>query len=115
MSPFFGEFIGTALLIIMGAGVVANVVLNKTKGQTADGSSSLLVGDGCFCRRICFHPLGGSGHLNPAVTIALAAFGDFDSSLLAPYIVAQFAGAFTGAVLYGLLINNILMPLLIKI
>jgi glycerol uptake facilitator protein len=41
--------------------------------------------------------LGGSGHLNPAITIALSAFGDFDSSLLPTYIAAQFCGAIAGA------------------
>jgi glycerol uptake facilitator protein len=46
--------------------------------------------------------LGGGGHLNPAVTIALTAFGDFDSSLLATYIGAQFAGALVGATIVWL-------------
>ncbi len=43
--------------------------------------------------------LGGSGHLNPAITIALTAFGDFDSSLLLTYIAAQFGGAIVGAII----------------
>lgn len=99
MSSFLGEFIGTALLIILGAGVVANVVLNKTKGQN---SGWIVITFGwamaVFVGVYASTTLGGSGHLNPAVTIALAAFGDFDSSLLAPYLAAQFSGAFTGAV-----------------
>jgi glycerol uptake facilitator protein len=41
--------------------------------------------------------LGGSGHLNPAVTIAMAAFNDFDQAMVVPYIIAQFGGAMTGA------------------
>lgn len=100
MSPFIGEFFGTALLILMGGGVVANVVLNKTKGQS---SGWIVISFGwamaVFLGVYASTNLGGSGHLNPAVTIALAAFGDFDKGLLLPYIGAQFAGAFVGAVL----------------
>jgi glycerol uptake facilitator protein len=100
MSPFIGEFFGTALLILLGGGVVANVVLNKTKGQS---SGWIVITFGwamaVFLGVYASTNLGGSGHLNPAVTIALATFGDFDKSLLLPYIGAQFAGAFTGAVL----------------
>jgi glycerol uptake facilitator protein len=100
MSPFLGEFIGTALLIIMGAGVVANVILSKTKGQN---SGWIVITFGwamaVFIGVYASNKLGGSGHLNPAVTISLAAFGDFDASLLGTYLAAQFAGAFTGAVI----------------
>ena len=99
-SPFLGEFIGTALLIIMGGGVVANVVLTKTKGQN---SGWIVITFGwamaVFIGVFASNKLGGSGHLNPAVTIALSAAGDFDSSLLLTYLAAQFAGAFTGAVI----------------
>ena len=100
MSPFLGEFIGTALLIIMGAGVVANVVLSKTKGQN---SGWIVITFGwsmaVFLGVYASNKLGGSGHLNPAVTIGLAAFGDFDPSLVGTYIAAQLTGAFTGAVI----------------
>jgi len=100
MSPFLGEFTGTALLIIMGGGVVANVVLNKTKGQN---SGWIVITFGwamaVFLGVYASNSLGGSGHLNPAVTIGLAAFGDFDPSLLGTYLAAQFGGAFTGAVI----------------
>ena len=99
MSPFLGEFIGTALLIIMGAGVVANVVLSKSKGQN---SGWIVITFGwamaVFLGVYASNKLGGSGHLNPAVTIGLAVFGDFDPALLGTYLVAQFTGAFTGAV-----------------
>ncbi|MEO5563335.1 MAG: MIP/aquaporin family protein [Chitinophagaceae bacterium] len=95
---FLGEFIGTAILIILGGGVVANVVLNKTKGHNG-GWIVITFGwaIAVFAGVYASNSLGGSGHLNPAVTIALAVFGDFDNSLLAPYLLAQFAGAFTGA------------------
>lgn len=99
MSPFLGEFTGTALLLILGAGVVANVLLPKTKGNN---SGLLVIAFGwavaVFVGVYASLTLGGSGHLNPAVTIALTASGAFDSSMLATYIAAQFAGAFTGAV-----------------
>lgn len=100
MSPFLGEFAGTALLIIVGQGVNANVVLSKTKGHN---SGWIVITFGwamaVFLGVYTSNSLGGSGHLNPAVTIALTAFSDFDSSQLAIYIGAQFAGAFTGAVI----------------
>ena len=103
MSPFLGEFAGTALLIIMGDGVVANVLLHKTKGQH---SGWIVITFGwamaVFLGVYTSIKLGGSGHLNPAVTIALTAFSDFDSSLLATYIGAQFAGAIAGAIIVWL-------------
>jgi len=103
MTPYPGEFIGTALLIIMGDGVVANVVLNKTKGNN---SGWIVITFGwamaVFLGVYASTALGGSGHLNPAVTIALAVFGDFDSSLVGPYMLAQFGGAIVGALIVWL-------------
>jgi len=103
MSPFLGEFIGTALLIILGDGVVANVVLNKTKGNN---SGWIVIAFGwamaVFLGVYASTKLGGSGHLNPAVTIAMTVFGDFDPSLLGIYLVAQFGGAITGAIIVWL-------------
>jgi glycerol uptake facilitator protein len=98
MSPFLGEFAGTALLIIMGCGVVANVLLTGSKGQNS-GWIVITFGWGMavFLGVYSSTNLGGSGHLNPAVTIALAVTGQFESSLLPVYILAQFAGAITGA------------------
>src|SRR6476659_6657194 len=103
MSPFLGEFIGTALLIVMGDGVVANVVLNKTKGNNSGWIVITFGWDmAVFIGVYASTHFGGSGHLNPAVTIALAAFGDFDSSLIGTYIAAQFAGAIAGAIVVWL-------------
>jgi glycerol uptake facilitator protein len=104
MSPFLGEFIGTMLLIIMGNGVVANVVLNKTKGNN---SGWIVITFGwamaVFLGVYASTKLGGGGHLNPAVTIAMAAFNpDFDQSLLPIYVAAQFAGAIAGAIVVWL-------------
>jgi len=103
MSPFLGEFIGTALLIILGDGVVANVVLNKTKGNN---SGWIVIAFGwamaVFLGVYASTKLGGSGHLNPAVTIAMTVFSDFDPSLLGIYLAAQFGGAITGAIIIWL-------------
>lgn len=98
-SPFLGEFIGTALLLIMGGGVVANVVLNKSKGQN---SGWIVITFGwamaVFLGVFASNALGGKGHLNPAVSIAVAIFGDFETSLLWTYLGAQMTGAITGAI-----------------
>src|SRR5215470_14932393 len=103
MSAFLGEFIGTALLIILGDGVVANVVLSKTKGNNS-GWIVITFGWGMavFTGVFASTHLGGRGHLNPAVTLAVAWFADFDWNNVLPYIAAQFAGAFTGAVIVWL-------------
>ena len=75
MSPFLGEFAGTALLIVMGAGVVANVLLTNTKGHNS-GWIVITLGwaMAVFIGVYASTKLGGSGHLNPAITIALSAF-----------------------------------------
>ena len=103
MSPFIGEFIGTMLLIIMGDGVVANVVLNKTKGNNG-GWIVIVFGwaMAVFLGVYVSTSLGGSGHLNPAVTIAMTAFDNFDATLLPTYILAQFGGAIIGAIIVWL-------------
>ena len=103
MSPFIGEFIGSMLLIILGGGVVANVVLSNSKGQNG-GWIVITFGwaMAVFLGVYSSNSLGGSGHLNPAVTIALTAFGDFESSLTLTYIVAQLLGTFAGAVVVWL-------------
>lgn len=100
MSSFLAEFIGTAILLIMGNGVVANVVLNKTKGNS---SGWIVITFGwamaVFMGVFIASKLGSGGHLNPAVTIALSAFGEFDDSQVLPYIAGQFAGAFVGSII----------------
>ena len=100
MVAFLGEFIGTALLLAVGSGVVANEVLQKTKGHnTGWVSITLGWGLGVFLGVYASTAIGGSGHLNPAFTIGMAVFGDFDPSLVAPYLLAQFSGAFVGSVI----------------
>ena len=97
MSPFIAEITGTALLIALGTGVVANVILDKTKGN----NSGLIViafgwAVGVFTGVYASAAASGA-HLNPAVTIALAVEGSFDWSLVPSYIAAQFLGAFAGS------------------
>ena len=103
MEHFAGEFIGTMLLLIMGCGVVANVVLSRTKGHQ---SGWIVITFGwamaVFLAVYASTNLGGSGHLNPAVTIAMSLFSDFNDSLVLPYVVAQLAGAFVGSSLVWL-------------
>jgi glycerol uptake facilitator protein len=98
MSPFIAEFVGTMLLIILGQGVVANVLLNKTKGNNS-GLIVIAIGWGMavFIGVYASTYLGGSGHINPAVTLAMAYLGKLENSLVLTYIAAQFSGAIVGA------------------
>ena len=99
MSPYLAEFIGTALLIIFGNGVVANVVLARTKGHGA-GWIVITAGWGfaVFVGAFCAAPYSGA-HLNPALTIAMAIAGKLPGSDIAGYILAQMLGAIMGATL----------------
>lgn len=107
MNHFIAEFVGTAILIILGNGVVANVLLNQTKGH---GSGWIVITFGwaiaVFTGVYASTALGGGGHLNPAVSLALAAFSDFDNNNLLPYIGGQLAGAFIGAIIVWLTYKN---------
>lgn len=99
MTPFIAELTGTALLILLGDGVVANVVLNKTYGNNA-GLIVITFGwaMGVFVGVYVSAPASG-GHLNPAVTIGLAALGKFDWAKVPLYITAQLLGAMIGSFL----------------
>ncbi len=93
------EFIGTAILVLFGDGVVASTVLKKSKGENGGWvvitfAWGLAVMLGVFIAG----PYSGA-HLNPAVTLGLAAAGTFSWSMVVPYIVAQMLGGFVGAVL----------------
>ena len=102
-SNFFGEFMGTMILILMGNGSVANMLLKRSKGEGAGWLAittgwAFAVMTGVFTAIACGSP---DAHLNPAVTLGFAVrSGDF--SKLAPYIVAQVLGAMAGAVLVWL-------------
>ncbi len=103
-SPFLGELVGTLVIILLGNGVVANVVLQQTKGH-AGGLIAITTGwafavtMGVFVAK-AFGSV--DAHLNPAVTVAFAVAAN-DFSHLVPYISAQLIGAFVGAVLVWLL------------
>lgn len=102
MSPFLGEVLGTMLLILLGDGVVAGVLLNKSKSQNG-GWIVITVGWGLAVAMAVYAVGSISGaHLNPAVTIALASIGKFDWAQVPGYIIAQMIGAFLGAVLVWL-------------
>lgn len=102
MTPFFGELIGTALLILLGNGVVANVLLTGTKGQHG-GWIVIVWGWGMAVFVAVFTVAAFSGaHLNPAVSIGLAVAGKFEWGQVPAYVLAQFIGAMIGALLVWL-------------
>jgi glycerol uptake facilitator protein len=99
-SPILGEFFGTMILILMGDGVVAGVLLKKSK---AEGSGWMVITAGwafaVMCGVFTAIAIGSSdAHLNPAVTLGFAVrTGNF--AKFAPYLAAQMLGAFVGAIL----------------
>ena len=102
MSPFVAEIVGTALLILLGDGVVANVLLRGTKGENS-GWIVITFGWGLAVFVAVFAVAAFSGaHINPAVTIGLAVAGKFSWALVPGYIIAQFIGAAIGATLVWL-------------
>src|SRR4029079_15551599 len=102
MQTLLAEAIGTLLLVLLGDGVVANVVLNRTKGNNA-GWIVITVGWGVAVAMAVYAVGRISGaHLNPAVTIGLAVIGSFPWADVPGYIAAQMVGAFIGAVLVWL-------------
>jgi glycerol uptake facilitator protein len=95
----FGEFMGTLVLILLGNGVVANVLLKKSKGESG-GWIVITTGwaMAVMCGVFTAVALGGDGYLNPAVTVAVGiASGNFSN--VPGYILAQLAGAIVGACL----------------
>ncbi|MBL9201395.1 MAG: aquaporin family protein [Opitutaceae bacterium] len=102
MTPFVAEVLGTAILITLGDGVVANVVLNRTKGNN---SGWIVITTGwamaVTLAVYCVNSFSGA-HLNPAVTIGLASIGKFSWALVPGYLAAQMIGAFIGAVVVWL-------------
>jgi glycerol uptake facilitator protein len=102
MQAYLGEFIGTMLLILLGDGVVAGVLLRNSK---AENSGWIVITWGwaiaVAVAVYCVFQFSGA-HINPAVTISLASIGAFDWAQVPGYIIAQFLGAFVGAVLVWL-------------
>ncbi len=96
MNPYTAEFLGTTLLVLFGNGVVANVVLARTKGNNSGwivitAGWALAVFVGAFCAA----PASGA-HLNPAVTLAMAIAGKIAVAKVPGYLLAQLLGGFVG-------------------
>src|SRR3954466_12687124 len=106
MNEFTAELIGTMLLIILGNGVVANVVLKGTKGFNA-GWMVITTGWALavFVGVVIATPYSGA-HLNPAVTLALALAGKFAWNKVAWYILAQIIGSVLGATIVWLVYRD---------
>lgn len=102
-SAFWGELLGTLVLILLGNGVVANVVLQKTKGH--GGGWIVITAGWAFAVMVGIFVAQATGsvdaHLNPAVTLAFA-FASNDYHKILPYWSAQLIGAFLGAALVWL-------------
>ena len=106
MLPYIAEFLGTMMLIILGDGVVANVTLNKS-GMKGAGSIQITLAWGLAVMVPAFIFGAASGaSFNPALTIALAVDGSFDWAMVPGYIIAQFAGAFVGAIIVYLMFKD---------
>ena len=106
MLPYIAEFLGTMMLILLGDGVVANVTLNKS-GMKGAGSIQITFAWGLAVMVPAFIFGAASGaSFNPALTLALAIDGSFDWALVPGYLIAQFAGAFVGAVLVYILFKG---------
>ena len=108
VNPYLGEFVGTLLLILFGDGVVANVLLNKSKGWALSGNglnsgwTNIIIGWGFavmvgIAGAIWFGSPWAA--INPAVAIAFAIDGKLPWSMLPGFIIAEILGAFFGAVL----------------
>jgi len=102
MRELLAEAIGTMLLIILGDGVVAGVLLAKSKAQ--DSGWIVITAGWGFAVAIAVYAVGriSGAHINPAVTVGLASIGEFEWSLVPGYIIAQMIGAFVGGVIVWL-------------
>jgi glycerol uptake facilitator protein len=98
VSPVLGEFLGTFILVLLGDGIVAGVLLKRSKAENAGWVAitagwAFAVMAGVFVAVAC----GSPGHINPAVTLGMAVkSGDY--SQVGPFMLAQLAGAFLGGV-----------------
>ena len=104
MEEYIGEFFGTMMLIILGDGVVANVLLKNSKGEN---SGWIVITTGwAFAVMVGVYISGAFGslpaHINPAVTVGFAVAGNFDWADVPGFIIAQMLGAFVGAVVVWL-------------
>ena len=97
MNDYLAELTGTALLVLLGNGVVANVLLSQTKGH---GSGWIVIATGwgfaVYTAVLCVEQFSGA-HINPAVTVSLAVAGEFPPHQVPGFIAAQLAGGMLGA------------------
>ena len=102
MTELLAEAIGTMLLIILGDGVVAGVLLAKSKAQ--DSGWIVITAGWAFGVTVAVYAVGriSGAHINPAVTVGLASIGEFDWALVPGYIIAQMIGAIVGGVIVWL-------------
>jgi glycerol uptake facilitator protein len=102
MQTLLAEAVGTMMLVLLGDGVVANVLLARSKGQ--NGGWMVITTGWAVAVTVAVYAVGriSGAHLNPAVTIGLASIGSFPWADVAGYVVAQMIGAFVGAVLVWL-------------
>ncbi len=99
MTPFLGELIGTCILVVLGDGIVANVLLNKTKGH-GSGWIAITLGWSMAVFVAVYSVAAASGaHINPAASIALAAAGKFPWADVPLYVAGQMIGAMIGALI----------------
>ena len=102
MQAYLAEFIGTMILIILGDGVVAGVLLKNSK---AENSGWIVITVGwAMAVTVAVYCVGqfSGAHINPAVTLGLAATGQFDWLMVPGYVIAQLLGAFVGAIIVWL-------------
>jgi len=106
MTPFLAEFLGTSMMMIIGNGVVANIVLPKTKGNNGGLISIVLGWTIAVFVGVYISNSSSGAHLNPAVTIAFATAGKFDWSLVPMYLLAQLLGSMMGAFLVWMIYKD---------
>lgn len=102
MTQIFSEFLGTAVLILLGSGVCAAVNLEKSKAQASGWIVIAMGWAAAVTIAVYASSFMGPAHLNPAVTIGMAVAGNFAWHLVVPFMIAQLLGAVLGATLVWL-------------
>src|SRR6188768_318652 len=102
MNPYFAEFFGTMLLIVLGEGVVAGALLKNSKSENESWLTIVLAWG--LAVTLAIYAVGSisGAHLNPAITLALFIVGDFPGEQVARYLIGQVTGAFNGAIIVWL-------------
>lgn len=105
MQNYLYEFLGTALLVLLGDAVVANVVLHKTKGN-GSGWGVISLGWACAVMLPALMFAKSGAAFNPALVLGLAVIGKMEWAVVPGYILAEMLGGFVGAVLVWLMYRN---------